>query len=358
MKIIARCAVLLVVFAFVTVQILCPGVCTNVSASVTNYDSGYAIRSIKCDLDTGEIFSGDVLVAQSGTVILQGEFPVSSVRGLAEAVEAEAIYDHETKTITLEADGTVMVFTYDTDTYTINGETAYVSTPMCMINSRTYVPVYEVFEAFGYTLEEDIQENALIYTKKVRIKPASLEVEAENGGIMVSCNALIDNADSSSCLIWILYEGQKLVRITTTPSPSDIEYMEFEGNFDRLKVMLVGGFSQMKPLAQSHEFSWSRKERFLAQCNKGEGYRCIYEALRSDLYEYELKAIIQALSSNKIREISGNIYSISTYFQTIEDFEAACKKAYNVYLSSVSGGAVGGGGGSSNTVESAGTIRT
>lgn len=83
------------------------------------------------------------------------------IRALAEAFDAEVVYDNDARTVTINYNNETIVMTIGDATYTVNGEEAEMDTE-AVINSaddRTYVPVRFAAEAMGFTVTALYDEN-------------------------------------------------------------------------------------------------------------------------------------------------------------------------------------------------------
>ena len=74
------------------------------------------------------------------------------IRALAEAFDAEVVYDNDDRTVTIDYDGKIIVMTIDESTYTVDGEELAMDTAAVIKGDRTYVPVRFAAEAMGFTV--------------------------------------------------------------------------------------------------------------------------------------------------------------------------------------------------------------
>ena len=74
------------------------------------------------------------------------------IRALAEAFDAEVIWDDEARTVTINYNEQTIVMTVGDDTYTVNGEKQTMDTEPVIQGDRTYVPVRFAAEAMGFTV--------------------------------------------------------------------------------------------------------------------------------------------------------------------------------------------------------------
>lgn len=157
------------------------------------------------------------------------------------------------------------------------------------------------------------------------------------------------------------YEG-RLVSLESRPYTKSTETYAITEDYDTIKIMLWSSLTNLKPLCYANCISKAEQE-FLALCNSTGDYLGIYNALNSDIYDYEYKNKVFSLNEDEKIELAEEMFNICSNYTTIEQFENACAKAFDVIAEPVpgyGGGVDGGGmvsGGTSNTVESAGTIR-
>ena len=74
------------------------------------------------------------------------------VRALSQSFGGSAEWDGDARTVTVENGDTTIVFTADSDKYTVNGEEKTMDTALTIVEGRTYVPVKFVAEELGYTV--------------------------------------------------------------------------------------------------------------------------------------------------------------------------------------------------------------
>jgi len=137
--------------------------------------------------------------------------------------------------------------------------------------------------------------------------------------------------------------------------------------FDVVKIFVWKDFVSLQPICNVTCY-YSSVYKFLRLCNNStDEWMGIFEALMSNLYEYYNYDIISVMPEEEILKLAKEMYFIKGRFQTIEQFDAVLKEAYNnLYDVPIpwhdggvdGGGTVGVGGGTSNTVESAGNKRT
>lgn len=75
------------------------------------------------------------------------------IRALAEAFDAEVIWDNDARTVTINYDAdTQIVMTVGEETYTVNGAEQTMDTEPVIQGERTYVPIRFAAEALGFTV--------------------------------------------------------------------------------------------------------------------------------------------------------------------------------------------------------------
>lgn len=166
-------------------------------------------------------------------------------------------------------------------------------------------------------------------------------------------------------VIMALYKGNSFVNCYISDYiGQDIPFVISE-DFDLAKIFVWKDFVSLQPICNV-TYYYKTTYRFLELCNNSvDEWIGIFEALMSNLYKYYNYDIISNMPEEDILKLAEEMYFIQGRFQTTEQFDAVLKEAYNnLYVVPVpghSGGVAGGtvgGGGTSNTVESAGTIRT
>lgn len=75
------------------------------------------------------------------------------IRALAEAFDAEVIWNQDDSTVTINFDGdTQIVMTVDEQTYTVNGAEATMDTEPVNAGDRVYVPIRFAAEGLGFSV--------------------------------------------------------------------------------------------------------------------------------------------------------------------------------------------------------------
>ena len=114
--------------------------------------------SMILSINTIALASSDVKIKVNGTqlsdaqAILKDGSTLLPVRSVSTALGGEVVWDNDTKTASIEKDGTSVAITIGKKEISINGKTKAISTPAQVISGRTYVPL----RALGEALECDI----------------------------------------------------------------------------------------------------------------------------------------------------------------------------------------------------------
>ena len=116
----------------------------------------FASSDVKIKVN-GEFLSDAQAILKDGSTLLP-------VRSVSTALGGEVVWDNDTKTASIEKDGTAVAITIGEKEISINGKTKEISTPAQIVNGRTYVPL----RALGEALECDI--NWVNATKTVEIE--------------------------------------------------------------------------------------------------------------------------------------------------------------------------------------------
>ncbi len=116
------------------------------------------------DVVVMSIGSNEIIVNATKVVIdaapmIQNDRTFVPFRALAEAFGANVAYDEATQTVTAELNGTTVVMTIGSATYTVNGVEKTADVAPFINGSRTMVPVRFVAEAFGITVTPTYDEN-------------------------------------------------------------------------------------------------------------------------------------------------------------------------------------------------------
>ena len=116
------------------------------------------------DVVVMSIGSNEIIVnAEKATLdaapMVQNDRTYVPFRALAEAFGAEVAYDEATQAVTAELNGTTVVMTIGSATYTINGTEKTMDVAPFINGSRTMIPVRFAAEAFGITVTPTYDEN-------------------------------------------------------------------------------------------------------------------------------------------------------------------------------------------------------
>ena len=110
-------------------------------------------------INSNEIVVNANKVAIDAAPIVKNDRTFVPFRALAEAFGAEVAYDEATQAVTAELNGTTVVMTIGSATYTINGVEKTMDVAPFINGSRTMIPVRFAAEAFGITVTPTYDEN-------------------------------------------------------------------------------------------------------------------------------------------------------------------------------------------------------
>ena len=96
------------------------------------------------------IVNNDIVSGDAAPFVDSNWRTMVPVRALSEAFGGTAEWDGDARTVTVVNGDTTIVFTADSDKYTVNGEEKTMDTELTIIDGRTYVPVKFVAEELGY----------------------------------------------------------------------------------------------------------------------------------------------------------------------------------------------------------------
>ena len=100
-------------------------------------------------IGSNEIVINDTVKTIDSEPMIQNDRTYVPFRALAEAFGAEVAYDEATQAVTAKLNGTTVVMTIGSATYTVNGEEKTMDVAPFINGSRTMVPVRFAAEAFG-----------------------------------------------------------------------------------------------------------------------------------------------------------------------------------------------------------------
>ena len=110
-------------------------------------------------IGSNEIVINDAKATIDAAPIVKNDRTFVPFRALAEAFGAEVAYDEATQAVTAELNGTTVVMTIGSATYTVNGAEKTMDVAPFINGSRTMVPVRFVAEAFGIKVIPTYDEN-------------------------------------------------------------------------------------------------------------------------------------------------------------------------------------------------------
>ena len=136
--------------------------------NVTKYYTGTQIFAVGngsvgdvvvMSIGSNEIIVNDAKATIDAAPMVQNDRTYVPFRALAEAFGAEVAYDEATQAVTAELNGTTVVMTIGSATYTINGTEKTMDVAPFINGSRTMIPVRFAAEAFGITVTPTYDEN-------------------------------------------------------------------------------------------------------------------------------------------------------------------------------------------------------
>ena len=98
------------------------------------------------------VVNNDVVTGDAAPFVDSNWRTMVPVRALSQSFGGSAEWDGDARTVTVENGDTTIVFTADSDKYTVNGEEKTMDTALTIVEGRTYVPVKFVAEELGYTV--------------------------------------------------------------------------------------------------------------------------------------------------------------------------------------------------------------
>lgn len=98
------------------------------------------------------VVNNDVVTGDAAPFVDSNWRTMVPVRALSQSFGGSAEWDGDARTVTVENGDTTIVFTADSDKYTVNGEEKTMDTELTIVDGRTYVPVKFVAEELGYTV--------------------------------------------------------------------------------------------------------------------------------------------------------------------------------------------------------------
>ena len=98
------------------------------------------------------IVNNDIVSGDAAPFVDSNWRTMVPVRALSEAFGGSAEWDGDAHTVTVENGDKTIVFTADSDKYTVNGEEKTMDTALTIVGGRTYVPVRFVADELGYQI--------------------------------------------------------------------------------------------------------------------------------------------------------------------------------------------------------------
>ena len=129
-----------------------------VAAGTLNYTVGAADplagRSVVMTIGSTEyVVNNQIITGDAAPFVDSNWRTMVPIRALAEAFDAEVIWDNDARTVTINYDAnTQIVMTVGEETYTVNGAEQTMDTEPVIQGDRTYVPIRFAAEALGFTV--------------------------------------------------------------------------------------------------------------------------------------------------------------------------------------------------------------
>ena len=113
-----------------------------------------ASRTVVMTIDSVDyVVNNNVITGDAAPYVDDNWRTMVPIRALAEAFDAEVVWDQDDETVTINFDGgTQIVMTVGETTYTINGEEATMDTEPVNTGSRVYVPIRFAAEGLGFSV--------------------------------------------------------------------------------------------------------------------------------------------------------------------------------------------------------------
>ena len=113
-----------------------------------------ADRTVVMTIDSVDyVVNNNVITGDAAPYVDDNWRTMVPIRALAEAFDAEVVWDQDDETVTINFDGgTRIVMTVGETTYTINGDEATMDTEPVNTGSRVYVPIRFAAEGLGFSV--------------------------------------------------------------------------------------------------------------------------------------------------------------------------------------------------------------
>ena len=131
---------------------------TEIYAGTLEYTVGaedpLADRTVVMTIDSVDyVVNNNVITGDAAPYVDDNWRTMVPIRALAEAFDAEVVWDQDDETVTINFDGgTRIVMTVGETTYTINGDEATMDTEPVNTGSRVYVPIRFAAEGLGFSV--------------------------------------------------------------------------------------------------------------------------------------------------------------------------------------------------------------
>lgn len=96
--------------------------------------------------------------------VIENDRTLVPLRAIFEALDAEVLWDSETRTVSATKENRTISLTIDDVNATVNGEPEALDAPAKIINDRTMVPVRFIAQSFGADVEWDSETRTVLIT--------------------------------------------------------------------------------------------------------------------------------------------------------------------------------------------------
>jgi len=114
----------------------------------------FAASPIRIDIDGKTITSDTAPVVQNGTALVP-------VKVVSENLGAEVTWNQVKKQVTVQTAGYRVIFTINSNTYTVNGASKTLATPARIINGKTMIPLKAIAESIGAAVDYNSSSNTV-----------------------------------------------------------------------------------------------------------------------------------------------------------------------------------------------------
>ncbi len=169
--------------------------------SSTMSDDYISSLNLKIGSDTMSLDGERIKIDNEGSVpIIENDTTLLPIRGVAEAIGAEVVYDEPTQTVSLSDDENEVSMQIGSTLIEINGEAQEMAVAAQTVNDRTLIPLRAAAEALGCDVDWNENDQSISLTKPYQTKRIIVYSE---------------NADTSGATTVIKGEGMTVMQYTT-----------------------------------------------------------------------------------------------------------------------------------------------